>query len=146
MKQLKMMLLFLFLGFQSYAQIRVTGKVSDTEGVTLPGVNVLIKGTTKSTITDINGNYSIQVPNEETVLRFSFVGFKNQFRKVGTKKVMDIILKTSTEALDEIVVVGYGEVRKRDVTGSISKVKESDNVARQYSSVDALLQGRSSGV
>ena len=79
-------------------------------------------------------------------MQFSFIGYNKEEVVVGNKQVIDVILKSSTESLDEVVVVGYGEVRKRDVTGSISKIKESDNVARQYSSVDALLQGRSTGV
>eukprot|EP01029_Cantina_marsupialis_P000113 TRINITY_DN1011_c0_g1_i1.p2 TRINITY_DN1011_c0_g1~~TRINITY_DN1011_c0_g1_i1.p2 ORF type:complete len:1059 (+),score=142.25 TRINITY_DN1011_c0_g1_i1:4702-7878(+) len=146
MKRLKIILLFLFLGMQSFAQTQITGTVSGADGLTLPGVNVLIKGTAVGTTTNIDGKYTIEVPNAEAVLLYSFIGFESQEVVVGSQKVIDIVLQNSTESLEEVVVVGYGEVRKRDVTGSISKVKESENVARQYSSVDALLQGRSSGV
>ncbi|WP_321281753.1 TonB-dependent receptor [Marinifilum fragile] len=146
MKRLKIILLFLFLGMQSFAQTQITGTVSGADGLTLPGVNVLIRGTAVGTTTNIDGKYTIEVPNTEAVLLYSFIGFESQEVVVGSQKVIDIVLQNSTESLEEVVVVGYGEVRKRDVTGSISKVKESENVARQYSSVDALLQGRSSGV
>ncbi|TKG96961.1 TonB-dependent receptor [Puteibacter caeruleilacunae] len=146
MKHLKIILLFLLMGFQSLAQKQITGTVSGTDGVTLPGVNVLIKGTTQGTTTNLDGKYSIEVTDSNAVLQFSFIGYNKEEIVVGNKQVIDVILEASTESLNEVVVVGYGEVRKRDVTGSISKVKESDNVARQYSSVDALLQGRSSGV
>jgi len=146
MKRLKIILLFLFLGLQSFAQTQITGTISGTDGLTLPGVNVLVKGTSVGTTTDINGKYTIEVPVTEVVLLYSFIGFESQEISVGNQKVIDVVLQQSTESLEEVVVVGYGEVRKRDVTGSISKVKESENVARQYSSVDALLQGRSSGV
>ncbi|WP_282014678.1 SusC/RagA family TonB-linked outer membrane protein [Marinifilum flexuosum] len=146
MKRLKIILLFLFLGLQSFAQTQITGTISGTDGLTLPGVNVLVKGTSVGTTTDINGKYTIEVPVTEAVLLYSFIGFESQEISIGNQKVIDVVLQQSTESLEEVVVVGYGEVRKRDVTGSISKVKESENVARQYSSVDALLQGRSSGV
>ncbi|MFA8436876.1 MAG: SusC/RagA family TonB-linked outer membrane protein [Marinifilaceae bacterium] len=146
MKRLTIIVLFLVLGLQSFAQRQISGTVTGTDGLTLPGVNVLIKGTATGTTTDIDGKYSLSVSGAEAVLQFSFIGFKSQEITVGAENVINVVLQSSAESLDEVVVVGYGEVRKRDVTGSISKVKESENVARQYSSVDALLQGRSSGV
>ncbi len=146
MKRLTTIVLFLLFGLQSFAQNQVSGIVTGADGVSVPGVNVLIKGSLTGTTTDIDGKYSLSVRGPEDVLLFSFIGFETQELVVGSQKVINVILKLSAESLDEVVVIGYGEVRKRDVTGSISKVKESENVSRQYASVDALLQGRSSGV
>ena len=103
--------------------INVTGKVVDAEGLPLPGVTVLIKGTTQGTATDINGAYSLQIPNVNTTLVFTFIGFVAQETAVGNRQVVNITLLESTSELDEVVVIGYGTMRKRDVTGAISQMK-----------------------
>jgi len=104
------------------AQHTVTGKVSDESGEALPGVNIILKGSTSGQVTDINGAYSISVPQSDAVLVFSFVGYISQEIAVGNRTVMDVVLARDTKALEEVVVVGYGTMRKSDLTGAITKV------------------------
>ncbi len=105
------------------AAIDISGKVTDENGEALPGVNILLRGTTRGVITDLNGNYSISIPEsvEEPVLSFSFVGFMGQEIAVKGKSVVNVVLKVDNKSLDELVVVGYGVQKKRDVTGAIGK-------------------------
>src|SRR5690606_25915482 len=93
------------------AQHTVTGKVSDESGEALPGVNIILKGSTSGQVTDINGAYSINVPETDAVLVFSFVGYISQEIAVGNRTVMDVVLAQDTKALEEVVVVGYGTMR-----------------------------------
>lgn len=109
------------------------GVVKDENGEGLPGVSVLVKGTQRGTITDVDGNYSIEVPNENTVLTFSFVGFVTQELVVGSRASLDVTMLVDNKALNEIVVVGFGTMRKTDLTGSIvtanlEAFKESPNI------------------
>ena len=147
MKQLILMLIIVtFHGILS-AQTSVSGNVKNTADEPLPGVNIVIDGTTNGTITDVNGNYSLSVGMADNVrLIFSFIGYQTQTVDLNGRTRIDMVLEQSFQDLDEVVVVGYGEVRKRDLTGSVAKVTESENIARQYNTVDALLQGRAAGV
>jgi hypothetical protein len=118
------LLLVALLAVNAYAQITVKGTVTDSENYTgLPGVNVVIKGTATGTITDIDGNYTLEVPNGEAVLVFSSVGYSTFESKVGSRNVIDIPMIAETTALDEIVVVGYGTQQKVTVTGAVVDVK-----------------------
>ncbi|SHF21205.1 TonB-linked outer membrane protein, SusC/RagA family [Mariniphaga anaerophila] len=128
-------------------QLQVSGRVTDSDNHPLPGVTVMINKTTTGTITDFDGNYTITVPNAGMAeLVFSFVGFNSQTIQVSGRTEISVQLSEALINLDEVVVVGYGEISKRDLTGSVAKVAESEAVARQYNSVDALLQGRATGV
>ncbi len=126
-------LLFVFLigiGIQIvYAQDRqITGTVTSSEdGRTLPGTTVLQKGTNKGTVTDLDGNFSITVPEGATLV-FSFVGMSTQEVPVGTSNVIDVVLEPDYARLDEVVVIGYGSVRKAELTSSVSSVKSDDFV------------------
>ncbi|MCW3805485.1 SusC/RagA family TonB-linked outer membrane protein [Plebeiibacterium marinum] len=124
----------------------VRGIVTDESGEAIPGVNVIIKGTTEGTITDINGEYLLSnVPND-AVLLFSFVGMESQEVVVGGKSILNIILKSSAIGLDEIVAIGYGTANRKEVTGSIASVK-SDNFADALPMApDQILQGKVAGV
>lgn len=104
----------------------VEGKVTDEKGEPLPGVNVLLKGTTRGLTTDVNGYFSIEVPNGEALLVFSFVGYQNQELVVGERRTFDVLLKPENNALDEVVVIGYQTVRKGDVSTAISSISEKD--------------------
>jgi Ca-activated chloride channel homolog len=104
------------------AQSTITGKVTDEKGVPLQGASITLKGTKTSTASDVNGFYSIQVPDEKATLVFAYVGFDVQEIKVKGKAVVNVKLKASTNRLDEVVVVGYGTQRKRDLTGSVAMV------------------------
>ena len=101
------------------AQSTITGKITDEKGASLQGVSITVKGTKTSTISDANGLYSIQVPNEKATLVFAGVGYETQTIKVKGKTVIDVTLKEAVKSLQEVVVIGYGTVRKKDMTGSM---------------------------
>jgi TonB-linked SusC/RagA family outer membrane protein len=148
LRQSGILLLLLFLGspFIVSAQ-QVTGKVRDESGEPLPGVAVVIKGTTVGVITDLDGNFSIRVDDPaNAVLSFSFVGMETQEIPVGDKTLIDIVLKLKSEYLDEIVVIGYGTVRKRDLTGAVSSVSSDQLRDVPATSTAAAITGRLAGV
>ena len=103
----------------------VTGVVTDETGETLPGVNVSVKGTTTGITTGVNGDYSLSVPSREAVLVFSYVGYVTVERIVGQQTVINIQLDVATALIDEVVVIGYGTMRKKDLTGAVSSVKKT---------------------
>ncbi|HZL09120.1 MAG TPA: TonB-dependent receptor [Prolixibacteraceae bacterium] len=130
----------------SVQQKPVSGKVTDSSGSTLPGVSVVIKGTTNGTITDSYGIFNLpNVPSDATLM-FSFVGMKPQEILVGDQKQINVILQQETVNIDEVVAIGYGTMRKQDVTGSISQAKGSDLVKSQNFSALDNLRGKVSGV
>jgi TonB-linked SusC/RagA family outer membrane protein len=148
---MRRILLFLFLGvtfFDVLAQERtVTGKITSTEdGSSLPGVNVVIKGTTQGTTSDANGNYSISVPAEGGVLVFTFIGLETKEEVIGNRSVIDTQLASDITQLSEVVVVGYGTQSRRDLTGSISSVSGEAIAVAPVQSFDQALQGRAAGV
>lgn len=129
------------------ADKKITGKVVDSKDSSpLPGVNVLIKGTGVGTSTDANGNYEINVPNESSVLVFSFVGFTSQEITVGNQSAIDVNLATDAKALTEVVVIGYGTVRKSDLTGAVATIKGEQLVDKPVPNVSQALQGKIAGV
>jgi len=146
MQKLSIFLLFLFFALSTYAQNSITGVVTDAEsGETLPGVNVHIKGTTNGTITDINGNYSINVSDAE-VLVFSFVGYQDKEVTISNQSELNIALQVEALGLNEVIVVGYGTQKKSDLTGAISTVDMKELQSRQVSTIDQALQGQVAGV
>lgn len=129
------------------AQREVTGTVKDeSTGETLPGVSILIKGTTLGTVSDMDGRYRISVSDENAVLIFSFLGFKSQEVVVGSRSEIDVALAADVQTLNEVVVVGYGTVTKSDLTGSVASVPMADIKDIPGNSVERLLQGRSAGL
>ncbi|MGF1637783.1 MAG: SusC/RagA family TonB-linked outer membrane protein [Cyclobacteriaceae bacterium] len=131
----------------TWAQQRtITGKVTSSDDPSgLPGVNVLIQGTSSGTVTDVSGNYSIEA-NQGDVLSFSSVGFISEQMTVGNQSTIDITLIADITALDEIVVVGYGTLAKRDLTGSVTSVRSADLAKVGSQSIDVALQGQGSGI
>jgi len=129
-------------------QLTVQGKVTDANGEALPGVNVYEKSNpSHGVITGIDGAYSIKVDNQDNVLVFSYIGFIAQEIVVGGRSSINITLLEETKGLDEVVVIGYGTVRKRDLTGSVSTVTEKDfNLGGSVTTPEALIQGRAAGV
>ena len=124
----------------------VSGKVADSSGEGLPGVSVVVKGTTNGTISDTNGNYSLSNIPENATLQFSFVGMKGQEVVVGGKTTLNVKLEEETIGIDEVVAIGYGTRSKRDVTTAISTVG-SDKISKVVpSSPELLMQGQMSGV
>ncbi len=124
---------------------KITGKVVDAHGETIPGANVVVKGTTNGTITDLDGGFELNVP-ANAILQVSFIGYITKDVNVGGQKEIQITLEENSQALDEVVVVGYGTMRKRDVTGSISQAKGADMVKTQNFSALDNLRGKASGV
>lgn len=150
--QMLFLVFFAFVSFgfmsNSYAQgIIVKGTIIDNTGMPVAGATVMLKSNpTVGTQSDFDGNYSLEVPNEQAVLVYSYLGFTTQEITVGNQKTINISLVENTEGLDEIVLVGYGTQKKSDVTGAISSVKSDDlNKVVTTNPVDAL-QGRVSGV
>ncbi len=126
-------------------QQTIRGKVTDASGEGLPGVNVIVKGTSQGAVTDVEGNYSVTAPETGTLI-FSSVGFLAQEVEIASRSVIDIRLETDVTSLDEIVVIGYGQVEKRDVTGAIGSV-DSDLIVQQNPIQPArALQGQIAGV
>lgn len=142
---------FLFsVSFLARAQDRdVNGKVTDNEtGENIPGVNILVKGTTRGTTTDANGEFRLSVPSEGTTLVFSFIGYETLEASIANQSTMNISLVSDTKALEEVVVVGYGTQRKIDLTGSVGSLRASDIDigSKPITSPDQLLAGRVAGV
>jgi TonB-linked SusC/RagA family outer membrane protein len=124
----------------------ITGKVTDSSGDPLPGVSAVIKGTTTGSITDSNGNFTLQVPFEAKTMVFSFVGMKTQEVPIRDKTVFDIIMEEDIASLDEVVVVGYGTMKRRDVIGATAAVKGADIANAPVASAAEAIIGRMAGV
>ncbi len=124
----------------------ITGKVTDDNGIELPGVNILIKGTGIGTITDASGNYQLDVPDDALVLVFSYVGYVTEEVEISGRSVIDLSLSPDLSTLSEIVVIGYGTQRKQELTGSVSSISGEDvNNAVTGNPTQALI-GRAPGV
>ncbi|GAB3941635.1 TonB-dependent receptor [Spirosoma harenae] len=128
------------------ADINVSGRVTDDKGVTLPGVSVVIKGSTQGTNTDSNGSFKITVPNGNTVLVFSFVGYIKQEINVGNQTNLNVSLLPDDQTLNEVVVVGYGSQRKQDITSAVSVINMRDIGEQPANNPNQILQGRAPGV
>ncbi len=125
----------------------VTGKVIDAStGETLPGVNVLVESTTYGTATNAGGQYSLEVPNPNAVLVFSYVGYTSQKVPVDGKTVIDVRLEADLRKLEEVVVVGYGSQKKGDITGAISSIASKALKEVPVTNAPQMLQGRAAGV
>lgn len=143
------LLLVLFL-FQSTielsAQVSISGKVTSTDGEPLIGASIVVQGTSTGTVTDIDGNYEISVPEDATTLIISYLGYDPQEVEIGGRTQIDIAMAESAAQLSEVVIVGYGTQQKRDLTGSVSQIDAEDLESIPSSRVDQLLQGRAPGV
>ena len=149
MKIKKIILIFLLFPMIVLSQNNtVSGLVNDENGSPLPGATVQLKGSeTIGAITDFDGNFSISIPTDGLqVLVVSYIGYLNEEVDVSNQISITVNLQPDSQALEEVVVVGYGTVLKRDLTGSVSSVKIEDDVSRAAATVDQLLQGRASGV
>lgn len=132
------------LGIQNQ-QLTITGQVKDETGETLPGVSVWVKGSKTTTVADDEGKYTITVP-KNAILLFSFIGYQSEERTVGTNKTINVVLKTNSSLLDEVLVVGYGTVKKQDLTGSVGQVSVQDLQKAPVMSFEQALAGRIAGV
>jgi len=126
--------------------ITIKGTVIEKIGSPLPSVSVALKGTTTASMTDIDGNYTIIIPDEKGVLVFSYLGFKTQEITVGNKRKIDVILEEENKILDEVIVIGYGTARKRDITGAIESVSAERIIEKSPINVFDALQGEVAGM
>lgn len=143
---LSLLSLLVFLGFSQAQAQTVSGKVTDgTTGEGIPGVNILIKNTTSGTISDVEGNYSLEAPGD-AVLVFSFVGFQTSEVNVANRQTINLPLEADLTELSEVVVVGYGTQRKVDLTGAVGSITAEQITARPITSADQALAGQVAGV
>lgn len=140
------MLFFLFSVTVAMAQVLVRGTVVDQTGESVIGASIQVKGTTQGTITDIDGKFSLGVPDKKSVIVVSFIGYATKELQVDTSKPMSIVLEEDTKVLDEVVVVGYQEVKKKDLTGSVAKADMKELLNTPVGSFDQTLGGRIAGV
>ncbi len=124
----------------------VKGTVKDEKGEGLPGVSILVKGTQQGTITETNGAFSIEVPDEHAVLVFSFVGYVNQEVAVGNRTLMEVAMLVDEKSLEEVVVVGYGQQNKKEVTGAVASVSSENFIQGNVGDAAQLIQGKVAGL
>ena len=138
--------LIIFSTLAASAQREVTGNVTDEKGEALPGVSVVVQGTTRGVITDASGEYSITVEDSDALV-FSFIGFKKETHPVAGQSVIDVTLEPEFEQLDEVVVVGFGEMKKVNMTGSVANVKFDEKLtSRSLANVSSALSGMVPGL
>ncbi|MEQ9303212.1 MAG: carboxypeptidase-like regulatory domain-containing protein, partial [Marinoscillum sp.] len=126
---------------------KVSGTIKDADnGEALIGASILEKGTTNGTITDIDGNYQFEVENTDALLVVSYIGYKSREIPLNNRTTVNIDLELNLEELEEVVVVGYGTVRKSDLTGAVSSVKSEDMLKVPNASPVQALQGKVSGL
>ncbi|QTD37636.1 TonB-dependent receptor [Polaribacter batillariae] len=144
----KMNLMFTFLLFSvaMFAQKQVTGKVTSADNQPLPGVSILVKGTTNGVSTDFDGNYTITKITDNAVLVFSYLGSKTKEVTVGDKTIINVVLQDDVSALSEIVVVGYGTKKKSEIISSVSTVSSAELAKASVPNLQSALSGRLSGV
>lgn len=129
-----------------FAQIEVSGVIKDKAGEPLPGVTILLKGTNEGTAADFNGSYTITVPSKKSVLTFRYIGFKTKEVMVRNQTQINVTLESDVKVLDKVVVIGYGSVQKRDVTGAIETLDPELGEVSQFGDFQGYLQGRATGV
>lgn len=138
-------LLLVLVGLASAQDLKVSGTITDNEGNNLPGVSIIIKGTTHGTTSDSYGNYSFSVFSD-AVLTFSFIGFSSQEVPVNGRSIINVRMESDVTQLGEVVVVGYGEQKKANLTGSVASVNVSDVKSLPAANTASLFQGRMPGV
>jgi|AGTN01.1.fsa_nt_gi TonB-linked outer membrane protein, SusC/RagA family/TonB-dependent outer membrane receptor, SusC/RagA subfamily, signature region len=146
MKRL-VLLIMLFAPFIAFAQgLNVKGTVTDVQGNPLPGASIMEKNTTNGTIADMDGNFSMNVANNQSILIFSFIGCVTVEETVGNRTSMTIVMKDDVKRLEEVVVVGYGQMKKSDLSGSVASLGKADLENRPLASIEQGLRGKLAGV
>ena len=133
---------------QVFAQTNVSGKVSDANDEGLPGVNILVKGSTTGTLSDADGNYNIRVPEGSNVLVYSSIGFTSQEVSINGRSVINVMMEEDIQELEELVVIGYGTAKVKNVTGAVAKVELEDSPIANVPTTNVLqsLRGNMAGV
>ena len=139
-------ILFLMNTVTTFAQIKVSGTITDSKKEPLIGVNVKIIGSKSGTITDANGQFSITVPNSKATLAFTYIGFKPVVQAVGNNKQLIVEMEEDTKVMDEVVVVAYGTQRKSHLTGAVASLKNDKLEEIPVSQLEQALQGKMAGV
>ena len=143
-------MLFLFVLFTSIsisAQVTISGTVSEADGSSLPGVGISVKGTALGTAADMNGNFTLIIPTDRAVLVFKYLGFENQEVSVfGNTSGLKVVMKENAQVLDEVVVIGYGGMKRSDLTGSVASIRSEDIRKSMSTSLEQAMQGRLAGV
>ena len=125
---------------------KVTGKVTDLTGTPIPGVTVIVKGTTIGTVTDSEGKYVLDVPNHKAKLVFSFVGYASVEQIAGQKEI-NVVLSEDIKKLDDVIVIGYGTTKKEDLSASVAVIQNMDQIKESPTfSLETMIQGRIPGV
>lgn len=146
-KFMPMLLAVCFFAHSGFSQqASVSGKVTDPSGESVPGVNILEKGTSNGAVTDMDGNYQVNVTNTQATLVFSFIGFETQEIQVNGRSIIDVAFAEGATSLDEVVVVGYGTLRERDLTSAITTIRSDDIIKTPNAQAMQALQGRVAGV
>src|SRR5690606_37230655 len=145
-KRLVFMICLLFTVGVTAQQHIVNGVVFDPEGIPLPGVSILVKGTDKGTQTNFSGEYEIDIVDSDAILVFSYIGFQNQEISVDGQIALNLTLQTNLESLDEVVVVGYGKQEKKTLTGSVAQVQGDELTKAPVSTISESLVGKLAGV
>lgn len=145
-KKILFLSLFFFSTIILYAQVNVRGKVVDPNGEALIGVNVIVKDTRQGTVTNYDGDFTLPVPNANSVLEFSYVGYKGMDVPLNGRRVLNVTMSEDTELLDEVVVVGYGTQKKTSVTGAVSTLSDTELIKAPVIGVTNVLGARVAGV
>lgn len=140
------LLALLLIGVQAFAQSAVSGKVTDEAGEPCVGANVLIKGTTTGTMTDLDGNYSLTDVRKGAILVFSSIGYTSQEVRLGSSSVVNVVLKSDADFLNEVVIVGYGTAKRKDLTGSLTQIDNKLIASQNTSSATKALEGAVPGI
>lgn len=140
------LLALLLIGVQAFAQSAVSGKVTDEAGEPCVGANVLIKGTTTGTMTDLDGNYSLPHVKQGSILVFSSIGYTSQEVRLGSSSVVNVVLKSDADFLNEVVIVGYGTAKRKDLTGSLTQIDNKLIASQNSSSATKALEGAVPGI
>jgi len=150
MRKLLVVILFLLsiqtIHAQDTGPRTVSGSVRDLQGEAMIGVSVVVKGTTIGTITDVSGFYQIEVPGGDQILSFSYIGMSAREIELGNQTVIDLVMEPDMIGMEEVVVIGYGSVKKRDLTGSVGSVESEKLVSRGGSDAIEALQGQLPGI
>jgi TonB-dependent starch-binding outer membrane protein SusC len=148
-KQISLFLIFAFVfGLQALQaqKLTITGKITNPKGEAFPGVTVIVKGTTVGTASGADGSYIINVPADNAVLQFSFIGYSKQDIPVSGKTVINVTMAEAVQQMEEVVVVGYGTQSRKSITGSMANVKAEDLNTVNAVSIDNMMQGKAAGL
>ena len=145
-KRLSVVIASCMLWLMSFAQSAVTGIVKDASGEPLIGVSVMVKGTSTGTVTDFDGRFSLQSVSSSAQLQFSYIGYETKTVNVGSTTNFNIVLNEDNAALEEVVVIGYQTVKRRDLTGSVASVNNKQLTSAPVANVAQALQGKLAGV